>query len=84
MSRKRIVFLAEGATMAHFVRPLVLADSLDTERYEVYFFAPARFSGYLRNKPYTVGELASMPGHQFLANIARGAPLFPPKSSAVM
>ena len=77
MSRKRIVFLAEGATMAHFVRPLVLADSLDTERYEVYFFAPARFSGYLRNKPYTVGELASMPGHQFLANIARGAPLFP-------
>ena len=37
MSRKRILFLAEGATMAHFVRPLALADSLDTSRYDVYF-----------------------------------------------
>ena len=77
MSRKRIVFLAEGATMAHFVRPLALAESLDSERYEVYFYTPPRFSRYLQNKPFFVGELASMPGEQFLANIARGAPLYP-------
>jgi UDP:flavonoid glycosyltransferase YjiC (YdhE family) len=77
MSRKRIVFLAEGATMAHFVRPLALAESLDTDRYEVFFCAPPRFSRYLQNKPFVIGELASMPGEQFLANIAKGAPLFP-------
>jgi UDP:flavonoid glycosyltransferase YjiC (YdhE family) len=77
MSRKRVVFLAEGATMAHFVRPLALAESLDSERYEVYFYTPPRFARYLQNKPFVVGELASMPGEQFLANIARGAPLFP-------
>ena len=77
MPRKRILFLAEGATMAHFVRPLVLADSLDTARYDIYFYAPARFSPYLRNKPLIVGELKTMPGEQFLANIGKGAPAFP-------
>ena len=63
--------------MAHFVRPLALADSLDTARYDVHFFAPPRFSGYLKNKPFATGELRSMPGERFLANTARGAPLFP-------
>jgi UDP:flavonoid glycosyltransferase YjiC (YdhE family) len=77
MARKRILFLAEGATMAHFVRPLALAEALDNERYDIRFYAPPRFSRYLKDKPFTVGELASMPGEQFLANISRGAPLFP-------
>jgi len=77
MSRRRILFLAEGATMAHFVRPLALAGSLDPTRYEIYFYAPPRFSLHLRNQPFAVGELASMPGEQFLANLARGVPLFP-------
>lgn len=63
--------------MAHFVRPLALAESLDSERYEVHFYTPPSFSRYLQNKPFAVGELASMPGEQFLANIAKGAPLFP-------
>jgi UDP:flavonoid glycosyltransferase YjiC (YdhE family) len=63
--------------MAHFVRPLALAEALDPDRYQVYFYAPARFSRYLQNKAFVVGELASMPGEQFLTNIGKGAPLFP-------
>jgi UDP:flavonoid glycosyltransferase YjiC (YdhE family) len=77
MSRKRILFLAEGATMAHAVRPLVLANSLDPAQYDIYFYAPSRFSHYLKDKPFTSGELKTMPGEQFLANIDRGAPPFP-------
>src|SRR5215470_7056808 len=77
MVRRRILFLAEGVTMAHFVRPLALAESLDTNRYDIHFYAPARFSRHLQNKPFTLGELGSMPGEQFLANLAKGAPLFP-------
>ena len=46
ISRKRILFLAEGATMAHFVRPLALADSLDTSRYDVHFM-PRRDSSVI-------------------------------------
>jgi UDP:flavonoid glycosyltransferase YjiC (YdhE family) len=76
-SRKRILFLAEGATMAHFVRPLALADSLDTSRYDIHFYAPSRFAGYLKDKPFPIGELRTMPGERFLANTAKGAPVFP-------
>lgn len=63
--------------MAHFVRPLALAESLDSREYDVHFRAPARFAPYLRNKAFHTGELASMPGEQFLANLAKGAPMFP-------
>ncbi len=63
--------------MAHFVRPLALAEALDSNQYDVCFYAPARFLPYLKNRTFTIGELASMPGEQFLANIAKGAPLFP-------
>ena len=77
-ARKRILFLAEGATMTHFVRPLALADSLNSEHYEVLLWAPTRFSRYLEHKPYQTGFLNAMPGEQFLANLARGKPLFPP------
>lgn len=62
--------------MAHFVRPYALADSLDPGEYEVFFYTPARYTGYLANKPFTVQELATMPGEQMLANMARGAPMF--------
>src|ERR1017187_8642400 len=78
MARKRVLFLAEGATMAHFTRPLALAEALDSTRYDIFFHAPSRFSPYLLNKPFATGELATMPGEQFLANLSRGALLFPP------
>ncbi len=63
--------------MAHFVRPLALADSLDTSQYDVHFYAPARFFRYLKGKSFAVGELQSTPGERFLENTAKGAPLFP-------
>ncbi len=77
--RKRILFLAEGATMTHFVRPVALADSLVSEstEYDLYLYAPARFAHHLAHKPYSTGELKTMPGEVFLANIARGKTLFP-------
>ena len=77
MARKRILFLAEGATMAHFVRLLALADALDSGQYDIHFYAPPRFAPYLQNKSFVTGDLATMPGEQFLANIAKGAPAFP-------
>ncbi len=78
MARKRILFLAEGATMAHFVRPLVLAGALDTDRYEIHFYTPRRYLKYLAGNRFATGELATMPGERFLENISRGAPVFPP------
>jgi len=75
--RKRILFLAEGATMAHFVRPLALAQTLEPDRYEIHFYTPSRYSRHLEGRPFLTGELATMPGERFLDNLARGQPLFP-------
>lgn len=74
--RQRILFMAEGATMAHFVRPLALAEALDPDIYDIHFCARARFSRFLSHRRFTVGELDSMPGEHFLTNLAKGAPLF--------
>src|SRR4051794_23232350 len=75
-SRKRILFFAEGATMAHFVRPLALAQAIQGDGYDIHFYAPSRYFRYLENSPFTIGELDSMPGEQFLDNLAKGKPLF--------
>jgi UDP:flavonoid glycosyltransferase YjiC (YdhE family) len=76
-SRRRILFLAEGATMTHFVRPLALAGSLDPATYEVHFYSPARFAPLLYGSSFSTGTLDTMPGEQFLAHLAKGSPLFP-------
>jgi len=62
--------------MAHFVRPLALAQALDPAQYDVHFYAPARFSRHLADRPFAAGELASASGEQFLANLAKGKPMF--------
>ncbi len=63
--------------MTHFVRPLVLADALRDSPYEIHFYAPSRYARFLAGKPFLTGELDSMSGELFLANLAKGAPLFP-------
>ena len=77
MPRKRILFFAEGATMAHFTRPLALAQSLDPDRYDIVFCSPGRFIRFLENRAFVVRELQTMPGEQFLKHLSQGAPLFP-------
>jgi UDP:flavonoid glycosyltransferase YjiC (YdhE family) len=74
----RILFLAEGATLAHFARPVALADSLVPygEEYDIHLYAPARFASHLSQKTYHTGELKTAPEGDFLKNIARGKPMF--------
>jgi UDP:flavonoid glycosyltransferase YjiC (YdhE family) len=79
MKTRKILFLAEGATMSHFVRPLVLAESISDGTYDVYLCAPKQFRKYSENAHIVSAELKSMPGELFLANIARGSPPFPAK-----
>jgi UDP:flavonoid glycosyltransferase YjiC (YdhE family) len=76
MHRKRILFVAEAATLAHVTRLLVLAKALPPEDYEVHF-ACARFD------PFIFGEegfrrwpIYSAPADRFLRSVARGTRLF--------
>lgn len=62
--------------MAHFVRPLALAQSLAPSEYDVWFYAPAAYGRYLGDSGFKTGILETLPHEQFLANLAKGAPLY--------
>ena len=74
--RRRILFLAEGATMTHFVRPLVLADSLNADQYEIFFRTPSRYHRFLKDKPFHVGDLQAIDPAVFLKLMSRGKRLY--------
>lgn len=76
MSRKRILFVAEAATLAHVARPLLLAQALDPERYEVHFACDPRFDKLLPTLPFTRHTLRSVPSSRLLDALARGKPLY--------
>jgi len=63
--------------MAHFVRPLALADGVDAGKYEVHFYAPARLGGHLKGRAFETGVIETMPGEEFLRNLAKARPMFP-------
>ncbi|HEC99742.1 MAG TPA: glycosyl transferase family 1 [Proteobacteria bacterium] len=73
---RRILFVAEDVTLAHVTRPLVLANSLDRSRYEIYF-ATGKDSRYLvesfGNHFYTIPTLSST---KFLDRLAKGKPVY--------
>ena len=73
--RLRILFIAEAVTLAHVVRPFVLARSLDPSRYEVHFACDPRFNKLLGPMPFSYHPIRSIPSEQFLARMA-GARLF--------
>jgi UDP:flavonoid glycosyltransferase YjiC (YdhE family) len=69
--RRRILFVAEAVTLAHVVRPFVLARSLDPSRYEVHFACDARFNKLLGPLPFPHHPIHTIPSERFLGNLAR-------------
>jgi UDP:flavonoid glycosyltransferase YjiC (YdhE family) len=76
---RHILFMAEGATMAHFVRPLALARSLPSAEYKIFFYAPAEYAPHVGSSDFAMHPLNTMPRERFLANLSRGAPMYPPE-----
>ena len=78
---KRILFMAEAVTLAHVVRPLVLAQALDPEQYEVHFAADGRYDFVFQNSSVPRRyPLASISSQQFLDALASGSRLYQPNT----
>lgn len=76
MNKKRILFVAEAATLAHVARPLVLSAGLDASRFDLFMACELRSHWLLREFPGERLTLDSMGSAHFLTALAQGKPLF--------
>jgi UDP:flavonoid glycosyltransferase YjiC (YdhE family) len=63
-------------SLAHVVRPFVLARSLDPSRYEVHFACDPRYNKLLGPLPFAHHPIRTIPSERFLGNLAHGRLLF--------
>ncbi len=75
-ARQRILFVGEAVTLAHVVRSLALARTLDPSRYEIHVAWDGRYDAVLGPVPFHRWPLASISSARFATRIARGVPLY--------
>ncbi len=75
-NRPRILFVAEAVTLAHVVRPRVLADALNSERYEVHFATDPRYNRLFPDGGHNQYSIESITSQQFLDALRNGKPVY--------
>lgn len=75
-NRTRILFIAEAVTLAHLTRPLLLARSLDPERFEIHFACAPGHERFLDGAGFAVRQIRTVPSRQFLIAMAKGFHVF--------
>ena len=76
MSKKRILFVSEPVTAAHFIRPLVLMRSLKRLGYELHFACAESYRTRVEDDCDQFWPIQAMPSEKFLNNVAIGRPIF--------
>ncbi|MGH7340718.1 MAG: glycosyltransferase [Candidatus Rokuibacteriota bacterium] len=75
-ARRKVLFVAEAVTLAHVVRLVSLAGSLDAAQNEVALATDPRFNATVGRLPFRVHAIESMPAATFYRAISRGTPIF--------
>jgi UDP:flavonoid glycosyltransferase YjiC (YdhE family) len=70
--RKRILFISEAVTLAHVVRPIVLAKTLDPAHYEITFACDPRYNQIIGKLPFAYKPIKSITSEHFLACSVKG------------
>jgi len=76
LKRLRVLFFAEGATLAHVGRPILLAKGLDAALFDVTLCRPEGFSKLTDGLPFPVLDLECQDGMVFARKLERGSPLY--------
>lgn len=74
--KRKIVFFAEGATLAHVARPFSLAESLDQEKFNILFARPSSFTWLTATAKFPLADLRCQDGEIFAKKLDRGTPLY--------
>ena len=75
-SRPKVLFFAEGATLAHVTRPWVLAGSLDPAQFDVTLARPRAFQWLTADATCNIVELECQDATAFARRLDRGMPLY--------
>lgn len=75
-SKKRILFIGEGVTLSHIIRPVFLAQSLNKENYDIVFACDKRYRAMIENAGFPWVELPSMSTEEFNKRLSTGEPVY--------
>lgn len=75
-SRIKILFVSEAATLAHVIRPLVLARTLPTDEFEITFAGGSSFPFVFRSGEFRQLPLASRSPAEFASILKKGGIIF--------
>ena len=76
MEKLKVLFFAEGATLAHVVRPLMLAKGLNPACFDVALCRPESFSKFTNGLTFPVLDLECQESDVFTRKLDRGSPLY--------
>jgi UDP:flavonoid glycosyltransferase YjiC (YdhE family) len=75
-SSLRVLFVGEGVTLSHVVRPLVLARATSVAGHHVHFACGGEYRRFVEDAGVEVEPLPTMSPREFTARIAVGKPLY--------
>ncbi|MBE0470277.1 MAG: glycosyltransferase [Methyloprofundus sp.] len=75
-SKKRILFIAENVTLAHIVRLLVLANSLDKKKYKIIFATGADARKLVEDLDFEYHSIPTLNSNTFIARLAKGERIY--------
>ncbi len=74
--RPRVLFVGEAVTLAHVVRPLQLARTLDPAQYDIHVAWDGRYDALLGDIPFQRWPLCSIPSRVFTDKITGSRPVY--------
>lgn len=75
-TKPRVLFMAEDVSLSHVVRPLLLAQGLDADRYDVVFATGKKHEDFVRRSGLTYKEINTVPSDIFMARAKKDKPIF--------
>lgn len=74
--KKKLLFVAEAVTLAHFARPFQLSNQLSKQNFDIHFACDSRCQNFLHQSTHSLHSLHSIPSEQFTKALANGSPLY--------
>jgi len=75
-AKKKILFFAEPATLAHVTRPTVLAGTLNPEQYDVIIATGSDYKSIVTDAGFTASDLWSIGSKAYLEAVSTGKVVF--------